>query len=131
LLLLCIGEASIGFCNFFELPGGLFLFCFVLVSVPIWMELEGKSFIGLLDLLIRGISIDLQDLVVVLLLRFLLLLLRLFDFGAEIYAGIEFLDLVVVHNGCGVLSSLHVQVSPSDEGFIVVGIELQRSIQVI
>ena len=95
------------------------------------MVLEGECLVGLFDFLVGSVPIYLQYLVVILLLGLLFLLLGLLDLVLEVCVGVELLDLVVIHDGGSVFSAFHVEFCPSCKGFVVVGIEFERLVEVV
>ena len=95
------------------------------------MVFEGKSLVNFLDLSVSGIFINSEYFVVVLLPGFLFLFLGYLYLVLHVAAGVDFLDLAVVHDGSSVLSPLHVDLSPPDEGLGVFRIQFQGFIEIV
>ena len=131
LLLLGVGEAAIGLGDLLELFGGLLLLGFALGSVPVGVVFEGKGLVNFLDLSISGISIHSEYFVVVLLAGLLFLFLGDLNLLLHVAGGVDLLDLAVVHDGGSVLSPLHVDLGPPDEGFGVFRVQFKGFVEIV
>ena len=115
LLLFRVTQNSISLCNLLEHFRSLVLLRLGFCSVSIGVVFQSQSFVRFLDSGIICISVNPQNLVIVLLLRLSLLLLRLFYLGLHVRRRVQFLYFVVVHNGCSILAPFHLDFSSSDQ----------------
>lgn len=131
LLLFRVTQDSISLCDFFEHFRRLVLLGLRFRSVSIRVVLQGQSFIGFFYCGIICIPINPQNLVIVLLLRLPFLFLCLFYLWLHVRRWVQFFYLVVVHNGCSILTPFHLNFSPSDQWLTVRWVKFQGLVQIV
>ena len=129
--LLWVSEDVLSFIDVPEHSGGFILLDLGLVSVSVRMVLECHFLVCFFDFIVFGIFGYSQNRIVIFFLGLLLFLFGLVDFGLEINFRIQFLNFGIILNRSWILSSFHVDFSPLDIWFQVIGVEFYWSVQVL